>query len=342
MGGDLGPSEVVEGLAAALKELPDLSEVILVGDEAVLNPLLAEKGLKGDPRVSVLHASEVVGMDDKPIAALKQKKDSSMVRALELVKEGRAKLVLSCGNTGALMAGGTIKLRPMPGVERPALASVLPRPSGPFILIDAGANPEATPEHLVHNAVLGSVYARAVLGIQNPRVGLLTIGTEEGKGTEKINATHSLLKKLEGLINYTGPVEGFQLFEDHVDVVVCDGFTGNVLLKGLESVFHMLKSFMTRELKRTPVRVLGAVLSMGAYRQLKKEISPERHGGAPLLGLRGLVLKAHGSSNRNHIRNAIRIGLGAVRADISELAQADIARANDLIRAGAAPEAARQ
>ena len=175
MGGDLGPSEVVAAVKLAVAEYPELDPITLVGDQAVLTPLLAAAGLAGHDRVSIVHASEVVQMDDKPLMALKQKKDSSMVRAIELVKSGQASVVVSCGNTGALMAAGTIRLRTMEGVDRPALAAVIPRQNGHFILIDAGANPEAKADHLVHNAILGSNYCRVVLGVQSPRVGLVTI-----------------------------------------------------------------------------------------------------------------------------------------------------------------------
>ena len=180
MGGDLGPSEVVAAVKLALHQYHAISAITLVGDQAVLRPLLDHAGLTGEPRLSVFHASEVVTMDDKPLQALKKKKDSSMVRAIELVKNHEAGVVVSCGNTGALMAGGTLRLRMMEGVARPALAAICPRQGGHFVLIDAGANPDAKPEHLVHNAILGSHYCRVMLGIKSPRVGLMTIGTEEG------------------------------------------------------------------------------------------------------------------------------------------------------------------
>jgi glycerol-3-phosphate acyltransferase PlsX len=186
MGGDLGPAEVVAAVKLALQQYPALHPITLVGDEKVLAPLIAHAGLSHEPRLSVFHASEVVTMDDKPLNALKKKKDSSMVRAIELVKSGEAGVVVSCGNTGALMAGGTLRLRTMEGVARPALAAICPRQGGHFVLIDAGANPDAKPEHLVHNAILGSHYCRVMLGIKSPRIGLMTIGTEEGKGNALI------------------------------------------------------------------------------------------------------------------------------------------------------------
>jgi glycerol-3-phosphate acyltransferase PlsX len=331
MGGDLGPSEVVAAVKLALSQSPNLNPITLVGDEAVLRPILAHYGLARSERVSVHHASEVITMDDKPLAALKRKKDSSMVRAIELVKAGEAKVVVSCGNTGALMACGTLRLRTMDGVARPALAAVVPREGGHFVLIDAGANPEAKAEHLVHNAILGSHYCRVMLGIPTPRVGLMSIGTEDGKGNSLITETNDLLKRIDGIINYSGPIEGFQVFAEHVDVVVCDGFVGNIMLKSWESLEKFIRSMLREELGANPMRRTGALLSKGAFAALKDRINPERYGGAPLLGLRGNILKAHGSSNRNAIKSAIRAAGEIIKADMNQRIEADIARANDLL-----------
>jgi glycerol-3-phosphate acyltransferase PlsX len=324
MGGDHGPLEVVAGIALALKSKKVAAQILLVGDQPTLEKLLSEHGLRGDTRVELVHASEVIGMDEKPMAALKQKKDSSMSRAIDLVKAGRAQGILSLGNTGALLAGGALKLRPMQGIERPALASVIPSRGHRFVLIDAGANPDATAVHLLHNAVLGSNYARCALGIERPRVGLLTIGTEEGKGSEKVLHAHTLLKAANGVLNYTGLVEGFQLFRREVDVVVCDGFTGNVLLKTLESCFSMLKDFMRDELTSNPMRMAGALLAKGAFAQIKHELHPEKLGGAPLLGLTRLVIKAHGSSTRGYVAGAVRIALATLACDVTGSIRADL------------------
>jgi len=335
MGSDKGPEEIVEAVKLAFTKLPDLEPVILVGQEDLLSGLLAKAGLSHHPKITIRNASQVVEMGDKPIQALKQKKDSSMVRAIELVKDGDAKVVVSCGNTGTLMAGGTIKLRTMDGVERPALASVMPHKTGHFVLIDAGANPSAKPEHLVHNAVLGSDYCSHVLGIANPRVGLMTIGTEEGKGTELINTAHELLKTIPNVINYHGPIEGFQLFANEVDVVVCDGFTGNIVLKTCESLFTLLKDFVGEELRKNVKRQLGYALSKGAFDAIKGQLRPERYGGAPLLGLKGNVLKAHGSSNAEAVMNAIRIANEIIKKDLNTQIIADIEKANAVIQPAA-------
>jgi glycerol-3-phosphate acyltransferase PlsX len=230
-----------------------------------------------------------------------------MVRAIELVCDGTAQAVLSCGNTGSLMAGGTLKVRPMVGIERPALAIVSPTKDHNFVLLDAGANPESSSKHLVHNAILGYHYAKIALGRSHPRVGLLTIGTEEGKGNESVNVAHEHLKKLGHIIDYKGLIEGFQVFHNHVDVIVCDGFVGNVLLKTCESLIDNVKSYLKEQLRKNPLRQLGALLAMGAFKNMRKQFNPERYSGAPLLGLKGIVVKAHGSSSRRAIMHAIRL-----------------------------------
>jgi phosphate acyltransferase len=333
MGGDLGPAEVVAAVKLALQS-PTLNPITLVGDEAVLGPLLKDAGLARSPRLSIHHASEVITMDDKPLNALKRKKDSSMVRAIELVKAGEAGVVVSCGNTGALMAGGTLRLRTMEGIARPALGAICPRQGGHFVLIDAGANPEAKPDHLVHNAILGSHYCRVMLGVKSPRVGLMTIGTEEGKGNALITETNELLKRVgngNGIINYAGPIEGFHVFMEHVDVVVCDGFVGNIMLKSWESLVKFFKAMLKEEMQANPLRLTGGLLSKGAFDALKERINPERYGGAPLLGLNGHIIKAHGSSNRRAMRSAI-VGAGElIKADMNHHIEADVARANQLL-----------
>ncbi len=331
MGSDKGPAEMVAAVKLALEAFPQLLPITLVGRQDTLQPLLQQQGLSSHPKLAIHHASEVIEMDDKPKAALRQKRDASMLRGIELVKDGAAKVLVSCGNTGCLMGAGFIKLRAMEGIERPALATIMPRKRGHFVLIDAGANPVAKPENLVHNAVLGSNYCQVVLGIPSPRVALMTIGTEEGKGTELTLQAHELLKRIQHVVNYAGPMEGFQLFEDSdqgIDVVVCDGFTGNVLLKACESLFGLLKSFVSEEIRKNPMRVAGYYLAKGAFDAIKQQVRPERYGGAPLLGLRGHILKAHGSSNRESVMNAIRIANEIVSQDLNRQICSDIERAN--------------
>lgn len=335
MGGDLGPAEVVAAAQLALADSRLVNDITLVGQSAILEPLLNQHGLASHPRVRLHAASEVITMEDKPLKAIRSKKDSSMVRAIELIKSGEAGAVVSCGNTGALMAGGTLRLRTIEGIDRPALAAIIPRENGYFILIDAGANPEAEPRHLVHNALTGSHYARVILGYENPRVGLLTIGTEEGKGNGLSTATHEILKRAGAakLLNYAGPTEGFQVFTDHCDVAVCDGFVGNLLLKSWESLAKFFKGTLESELKANPLRLAGAALSRGAFKALKARMNPDRYGGAPLLGLRGNVLKAHGSSNRHALHNAIIAADKVIRADFLGHVAQDTAALNAIIDA---------
>jgi glycerol-3-phosphate acyltransferase PlsX len=332
MGGDLGPAEVVEAARLALAEYPDLNPLILVGDEARLRPLLARAGLTNHPALSLCHASEVITMDDKPLHAIRRKKDSSMMRAIELVKNGEAIAAVSCGNTGSLVAAGILKLRTLDGLDRAALAPVVPRSDGYFVLIDAGANPEARPEHLVHNAIIGSHYARIELGCAEPRVGLLTIGTEEGKGNSLTAETHEALKRVGSLVNYVGPVEGFQLFFDHVDVVVCDGFVGNICVKSWESLAKFFSDELRDQLRANLLRSTGAFLARGAFEALRRQINPERYGGAPLLGLKGSIIKAHGSSNRQSWKNAIRVANETIQSDLNHRIEVDVARANEILR----------
>jgi glycerol-3-phosphate acyltransferase PlsX len=333
MGADKGPDEVIAGVRFALDQGFVPEGVVLVGAEDVLQPLLSKAGLANDPRVNTFHASQVIRMDEKPIQSLKEKKDASLLRTVELVKLGTCAAAVSCGNTGALMAGATLRLRPLEGVSKPALASVWPSKDRHFIVLDAGANPQCKPENLVHYAVLGNNFAKAALGLSKPRVGLLSIGTEEGKGTDLTNETHRLLRSLGDQIDYVGLIEGFQLFGNDVDVVVTDGFTGNVVLKTCESLWKMLKGLVKEEVKKNPVRLTGALLLRGAGKSARRRLDPDLFGGAPLLGLRGTVLKAHGSSGSEAIANAIRIASKVVRQDLNAQILEDISRANQSIRA---------
>ena len=302
----------------------------MVGKGRLLERLLKVRPLKIDAsRIQIHHASEVIGMDEKPILALKRKKDSSMAQAIGLLKDGKADAMVSCGNTGALMAGGTLRLRPIQGIDRPALGIIIPTKSTPTVLIDVGVNPESTATHLAHNAVLGSNYGAAP-NLAQPKVALLTIGTEDGKGNSLINATHEHLKKMDGLVHYAGLIEGFQVFDGDVDVIVRDGFVGNVLLKASE-VFSFIGSTMKEELVRNPKRMIGAALSKSAFRDMRSRLSPDQHAGAPLLGINGNILKSHGSSNYVAIANAIRISQQLVNHDLLDLIRSEIDQANTLI-----------
>ena len=333
MGSDLGPTEFVRGLLYATEEFGLDCNFKLVGKGRLLERLVKVRKFSIDPsKIQIHHASEVVTMQDKPIQALRKKKDSSMAQAIELLREDKADAVVSCGNTGALMAGGTLRMRPLDGVDRPALGIIIPSRNKPFILIDVGAIPDSTPLNLMQNAIFGSNYAKAALGVEKPRVALLTIGTEEGKGNSLVNATHSYLEQInEKVIDYVGPIEGFQLFNGDVDVVVCDGFVGNIVLKSSEAVFTFVGETIKKELLRNPKRMLGAALAKSAFKDMKESLSPDQHAGAPLLGLKANILKAHGSSNYIAIANALRITRELVVHDMVDSISADINQANDLL-----------
>ena len=329
MGGDLGPEEVIEATALALKQIQQPLQLTLVGQAPILEKLLAEKGLDKDDRVKIHPAATVVSMDAKPKESFRNK-DSSMYQAIEQVREGKAGAVISCGNTGSLMFTATLRLRKIPGVERAALATIIPSREHHWILIDAGAEPETSETQLVHNAVMGSLYCKAVLGVDQPRVGLMSIGTEEGKGTERITQTHEALKKLGGSLNYVGLIEGFDTFRNVADVVLCDGFTGNILLKSLQSCFKMIKGTMVDAIKANPLRIAGYALAKGAFDEITTTFSPERYAAAPFLGLNGMVFKTHGSSNRNYICSCIRIAVETLAYDLRSQLETDIIKANQL------------
>jgi len=337
MGAELGPAEVVEAVVLALQEIKHPIRLILVGQASVLEPLVTAKGLDNDERVQIQHAPSVVTMDEKPKDSFKNKA-SSMYRAIELVREGEAGAVISCGNTGSLVFTSTLRLKKIPGVERVALATIIPSREHHWVLIDAGAEPETSAVRLVQNAIMGSQYCKAVLNVKHPRVGLMTIGTEEGKGTEMIANTHQHLKKLEDTIHYVGLIEGFDTFRNVADVVVCDGFTGNILLKSLQSCVRTLKSTLTDALKQNPMRMAGYALAKGAFDHMSKTFAPDRFAGAPFLGLNGVVLKTHGSSNRTYICSCIRIAVETLTSDIRGQMEKDIEKANTMMKTTASSE----
>jgi glycerol-3-phosphate acyltransferase PlsX len=314
MGGDHGCGVVIEGVKRALETESGITEIHLVGNQAEIEAALKSCGCR-ESRVHIRHASEVLTMEDKPREGIRRKKDSSMVRAIELVHDGKADAVISPGNTGALVAG-SMKLRRLAGVERPALAARMPSKTNDFILIDAGANPVCEPAHLAQFAVMGSVYAQALLQKEKPRVGVLSNGSEEGKGTELTRQSAQLCELLD--LNFIGYAEGFDLFNDAVDVVVTDGFTGNIVLKTAESLGYAMMHMLKKELTSNPVHTFGAILARGAFRKLKARMDPEVYGGAMLLGLNGIVIKTHGYSRSRAISNAIRVAVEEIRHDVNQ------------------------
>jgi glycerol-3-phosphate acyltransferase PlsX len=328
MGGDHGCGVVIAGVKRALEESKELSLIYLVGHKDEIHAALPPRGFR-DHRVRVIHATEVVEMSDKPVVALRKKRDSSIARAAELVREGKADALVSLGNTGGIFAAGTFKVGRVPGVDRGCIATVMPRQGNEFVLLDAGANVECKPVHLAQFAVMGSVYSREVLRHKNPRVGVLSIGTEDTKGNELTLGAFQLCKKLN--LNFIGNIEGHDLFKDHVDVVVCDGFVGNVVLKSVESLAVAMFSMLKRELMHSPQRQLGAYLAKGAFQALRRRMDPEVYGGAPLLGFNGVVFKAHASARERAVTSAIRMTLNALKNQINQIIARDIAAANQIL-----------
>jgi glycerol-3-phosphate acyltransferase PlsX len=327
MGGDHAPAVNIGGAIDALRLYPKLEHLFLVGDQATLQAECAKQGLNlNDPRVSIVHAPEVIGMSEPGAKTVRRKKMSSISIAMDLVKDGQADAFVSAGNTGAAVAAATLKLRTLPGVDRAGIASGLPNEFGLCNLLDAGANPEAKPEHLVAYALMGTAFARHVLGKPDPKVGLMSNGEEDEKGTTFTKETFALLKQTPG-INFIGNIEGHDLFETELDVVVCDGFTGNVVLKSCEATAKAVSKWLKTEIKASPIRILGAILAKGAFKALKAKSSYETYGGSPLLGVNGVVIIAHGSSSALAIQNAIRVGLETVGSRVNPHIESAVAAA---------------
>jgi glycerol-3-phosphate acyltransferase PlsX len=313
MGGDFGPAVVVEGAVAAAREFGLAS--VLVGDRAAIERELHRLKAQDLP-LGVRHASQVVGMAEAPAQALRRKRDSSLRVAAELVKAGECNALVSAGNTGAAMAIGMFVLGVLPGVDRPAIAAPLPSLSGYTILIDAGANVDPKPRHLLQFAVMGHVYARHIMGKDNPRVGLLSVGEEEGKGNELTKEAFEELRS--SLLNFIGNVEGRDIYNGRCDVVVTDGFTGNVCLKVSESLAEMLTAMIREELGRDVLSMAGAALARRAFARLKRRVDYTEMGGAPLLGINGASIICHGASPVKAIKNAVRVASEWVRNDLNE------------------------
>jgi glycerol-3-phosphate acyltransferase PlsX len=329
MGGDHGCGVIVDGVLQALEEFQALQSAILVGRESEIEVALAGRSTSSD-RVSICHAQEVLSMQDKAMDAVRRKKGCSISVGVDLLKHGKADAFLSPGNTGGVVTAATVKLRRLTGLERAGIATVLPAPKNDFVLLDAGANVDSKPLHLAHYAVMGNVYAREVLRITQPRVGLLSVGTEDVKGNDLTLEAFELCKKLD--CHFIGNVEGHDLFANRVDVVVCDGFVGNVVLKSCENLAQTMFGWLKEELTATPIRQLGALLAKGAFRTIKGRMDPDAYGGAPLLGLNNNVFIAHGSASEKAVKNAIGMTLRAFEHQINEHMSEAIARANESLK----------
>ena len=334
MGGDFAPGEIVVGAVEAASQLPDV-KVLLVGQLAPIQQELDKlpKALKESAQeamvkgtLEIVHAPDVAGMDEGPVDAIKKKKDCSINVAMRLVKEGRADAFVSAGNSGAVATSAILNLGRIPGVKRPAIATVLPTsdPTRPILVLDAGANMDCHPEWLAQFALMGNAYSKAVLKRATPAVGLLSIGTEDCKGNEMTKETFPLLKKSSD-INFVGNIEGKDLYKGHIDVAVCDGFVGNVVLKTTESIAKAIVHRLKDECVKNPLRIFGALVLKGAFKALKKQFDPDIYGGAPLLGVPGAVVIAHGSSSHKAIFYAVKAGVAAATNDVSGLIAKSIA-----------------
>jgi glycerol-3-phosphate acyltransferase PlsX len=320
MGGDHAPQVNVDGAVAAAREYGIAT--LLVGRAAELERLLKDSGYSGGD-IEILHAADVVTMDEHPVAALRKKRNSSIRVAANCVRDGRAAGLVSAGHTGAAMVAGKLFIGTIEGVDRPALATVLPNLTGHCLLLDVGANPDAKTQHFKEFAVMGSIYAQLVFGKPSPTIGLMSIGEEDTKGSDRTKEAFKTLK--ETGLHFIGNVEGRDVFNGRVDVIVTDGFTGNVILKVSESLSEMVEQLLREEIKRTLKASVGFLLSRSAFRRFKMRLDYSEYGGAPLLGLKGCVIICHGRSSAKAIKNAIRLAAEFSRQKLGEKIQSSIA-----------------
>ncbi|MBO8171070.1 MAG: phosphate acyltransferase PlsX [Bacillaceae bacterium] len=303
MGGDLAPDATVDGINQAARELSDI-HFILTGDESRIKKVLDQKRISLASNIDIFHTPEVIQTDEEPVRAVRKKKDSSLVQAVHMVKEGQADAVISAGNTGAFMTAGLLHLGRIKGIDRPGLAPIIPTIDGKGTLVlDVGANMETRPQHLVQYAIMGSIYAQKVMGVEKPRVGLLNVGVEEKKGNDLSKQAFARLQSAP--IHFVGNVEARDLPYGVCDVMVCDGFTGNILLKTMEGTANSIFDVLKQEFTRNTISKLAAAVLKPGLKRMKKKMDYAEHGGAPLMGLRHICIKAHGSSDARAIKNAV-------------------------------------
>lgn len=314
MGGDIGPAVNVPGAIAAARDTG--IRLMLVGDTDTIKAELDRLPLKG-VAYDIVHASEVAGMNEKPSDILRRKKDASIQVACRLVKEGKADGVVSAGNSGATVACGMFIMGRIPGVDRPALASVMPTEKDPLVMLDVGANVDCKPHHLFQFGLMADAFARDLLDCENPRIGLLSIGEEEGKGNTQVKEAYDLFK-LASNINFVGNVEGRDIFTGDVDIVVCDGFVGNVALKLSEGLSKSMSRLLKRELLSSLLAKIGTLLAKGAFKRFARMVDYAEYGGAPVLGLKGIAVVCHGSSNAKAISNAAKMAATFVEKRTNE------------------------
>jgi len=315
MGGDFGPEVVLPAAVHVVKKHSDI-HIILVGDESRLRDCAKQHSINLDKHFEIQHASQVVEMDEDPRFAVRKKKDSSMRVAINLVKEGQAQAVVSAGNTGALMATAKFVLKTLPGIDRPAICSAIPAFGGHTHMLDLGANVDSGAEQLFQFAVMGSVLAEAIDNTHKPKVGLLNIGSEDVKGNAQVKEANKLLQN--GAFNYIGYIEGDDIYTDKVDVVVCDGFVGNVSLKTMEGVAKMIATMMREEFSKSLLSKFSGLLAWPVLSRFKKRVDPRMYNGASMLGLTGIVIKSHGSADVLSYANAIEIALLEVEKSVPD------------------------
>lgn len=324
MGGDRAPRVVVEGAAWASRELG--CSIFLVGKERNIRKLLDKTDYVKE-KITIRHASEVIEMGDPAAASVRRKKDSSISVGIDMLKDNEVDAFVSAGNTGGVVCAAALKLRTLAGIERPGIGIVFPTLAKPCMLIDVGANIDSTPLHLLHYGVMGVSYCKYILGRENPAVGLLNIGQEESKGTEVIKEARQLFEKTK--MNFVGNIEATDIYSGKVDVVVCDGFVGNIVLKVAESFAKNTGEYLKRELTKSLLPKIGAILSLSAYRAIRKKTDYTETGGAPLLGVDGRVIIAHGSSNAKAIKNAIRAAMEYVEHKLNQHIIEDLKKLNE-------------
>jgi len=322
MGGDKAPGAIISGAIEAARRAEGRFEVILVGDQSVIQEEFRHHHFIKELPISIVHASQQVDMDESPSRSLRNKPDSSIAVAFRLHKENKVDAVVSAGNTGAVMASGLVTLKTIPGVLRPAIGSFMPHESGVCLLLDVGSNVDCKPQHLLQFGMMGSILVRHLLRIEKPRVGLLNIGEEPNKGTSAIRSAYDLLKK-SGL-NFSGNIEGRDILKGKADVIVCDGFNGNILLKFGESLARMLSMTMKRTIRGNLPGAIGLYLIRPSLRKLFKLFDYQEYGGAPLLGVRGNCIISHGSSTPRAIRNAIEEAWKIIRGHVADHIESEI------------------
>ncbi|MBF0122674.1 MAG: phosphate acyltransferase PlsX [Candidatus Omnitrophica bacterium] len=319
MGGDYAPANVIAGVVDAVKELS--VNITLVGQEDLVKAHLKKYSFPKE-QINIVHAPEVVGMDDNPIDVIRRKRDCSMVVGVNLLKESGYDAFISAGNTGALVASATFYLRMIEGIDRPGIGLVIPQINGYACLIDVGANADPKPEHIYQYGHMARVYMQSVMGVKEPTVGLVNIGEEEGKGSGFDKQTYQLLQ--EKMPGFIGNIEPNKIFTGKADCIVCSGFVGNVIIKLTEGFMESAGAVLKREIKKNPVAMLGALMMMGTLKGIKKNVDYSEYGGAPLLGVNGIVMKSHGRSSPKAIKNAIRAAMREVEHKIIEKMQAAI------------------